>query len=156
MALPEFNECCFCIDLKSGAYVLGVISCVSTFFGVIELITFLVHFYGITLGLACLTGVNALPAYGFLMLLKDPNSKEKKDQYSDFYLYALCIGSALNFLILLIYGFFLYAIVYTAVNVAINGYFWLCVRSYANAHDRMMQQQPGQVIVVQQQEPMIQ
>lgn len=85
--------------------------------------------------------------------MNDPNSKEKKEQFSDFYFYSMCIGAALNFLINLIFGLFLFAFINTAIDVAIQGYFWLCIRSYARAHDRMMQQQPGQVIVVQQQEP---
>ena len=155
MGLPEFNECCFCIDLKSGAYVLGIFNCVTAIFGIIEFIMFFTSFNGLFLGLACVTGANALAAYAFLMLLRDPNSKEKKETFADYYFYSICIGNACNFVILLCFGLFLYAFIYTGIDILITGYFWLCVRSYAKAHDRMMGQGAGgQVIVVQQQQPM--
>ena len=153
MALDNLDKCCCCIDLKTGAYILGALACVCTGWGIIELILFFIEFGASSLGFAFLVGAYALGAIGFIRLLGDPNSKEKKDQFAELYLYSICIGSVLNFVINMIYGLFLFAFIATAIDVAIQGYFWLCVRSYAQAHDRMMQQQPGQVVVVQQQDP---
>lgn len=39
----EFDKCCFCIDLKPGAHVLGIFSIIGGIFGVIELIIFFGH-----------------------------------------------------------------------------------------------------------------
>ena len=149
MAIPVFNECCCCVDLKAGAYILGILNCIQAAFGVIEIIVFFIELNGLFLGFALIEGAYILSAIAFLRLVSDPNSKERKDQFADWYLYSLVFGLACFFVIMLCYGFVAIAFVDTIIAGCFGVYFWLCVRSYAQAHDRMMQAaQGGQQVLI--------
>ncbi len=139
---PHFAKCCCCIDLKTGATIIGILNFLAVIFGVIELIIWFANTYFIALlGVATLGMLNILPAIAFVKQYKDP-TKENKEQFARWYLFAEAIGLAAYVAFYFIDGFFISGIIGGVVEACILYYFYLCLLSYSRVQDVVVYQQP--------------
>lgn len=130
----HFDKCCFCIDLKAGAHILGIFAMIGGGFGVIELIIYFTNPSWPMLAIACLATSNIFPAIGYGMMLAKPN-KESKNRFALWYLLGFGVGCILYCLFLLIAGAIAYALTAPLISLCICWYFYCCLKSYANKDD---------------------
>ena len=136
----RFEKCCCVLDLKLGAHILGILSCVNAAFGAT---LFLVWIFSIgsssftTLGLGIEGICTILPAGAYLLMLKDNHSQEKRALFAKAYLWGY-IGASIAFLLVweignkgLLPRLTIMGIVYPIVLISFTFYWYLCLESYA-------------------------
>ena len=127
---PGFSHCCFCIDLKLGAYILGSLSLVGAIFGVIDIFLVLGDFSFAGLALVVLCLCQLPPAGAFLLMLKT-NDEDSRWRFATCYLIFGVIGAIAYFVLMIFAGIFTTGIITMIINVIVFLYFYWCLRAYA-------------------------
>ena len=97
----QLPKCCFCIDLKTGAHILGVLACISAIFGIIDLVFFFTQPSWALLAYACLGICWILPSIGYILMVKDTN-RETKMRFAWWYFIGYLLGCILYFVFMLL------------------------------------------------------
>ena len=67
------------------------------------------------------------------MLLRKPDSDEKKEAFALWYLIGFCMGNSVYFVVMMLFGMYVQACLFPVVTMSMAYYFYLCLRSYAMA-----------------------
>ena len=128
----EFDKCCFCIDLKAGAHVLGIFAILGAVAGVIELILFFSSQMNFQVLAAATLGLCSLfPAIAYGMMLAR-TSPETKERFALWYLLGVTAG-ATGYLVFFIFsGSILIGIITYVIQLCLIWYFYCCLKSYAS------------------------
>ena len=128
--IPVFSHCCYCINLKTGAAIIGILTCLNAIFSVIYL---LILIFVPSLGLLAFTlylGLYIPAAIAFNRLVSHP-IKENAQRFSDWFIFSTLAGHACLFVGLVIVNVGL-AFIVTIVVGCFSTFLWLNVRSYAH------------------------
>ena len=131
---PDLKECCFCIELKIGAYIIGIFSIIGAIFGVIDIFIVLANFEFFLLAYCVFALANMLPAVAFILMLQKPTVDSKK-RFASWWFLGGAIGTAC-FLLFSILGLaIITGIIAAVIEIAIIYYFYLCLKAFAKATD---------------------
>ena len=127
---PEFSQCCFCIDLKLGAYILGCLCLGGTIWGIIDLFIVLGHISWSGLAFVILLLCQLPPAGAFLLMLKT-NDEDSRWRFATWFLVFGVIGVIVYFVLMIFSSAFGTGIIITLVDIVVYLYFYWCLRAYA-------------------------
>ena len=127
---PEFSQCCCCLDLKLGAYIIGALSVLGAGYGVYDIIIIFSHFRVISLILLAFCLLTIPPAVMFVLMLMD-NTEDSRWRYASWFLSCGIVGSICYFLFFIFEGVFVPGIITLVIQFLIYFYFYLCLRAYA-------------------------
>ena len=97
---PEFSQCCFCIDLKLGAYILGCLCVGGTIWGIIDLFIVLGHISWTGFAFVILLLCQLPPGGAFLLMLKT-NDEDSRWRFATWFLVFGVIGVITYFVLMI-------------------------------------------------------
>ena len=131
---PDLKECCFCIELKMGAYILGILSIIGAIFGVVDIFIVLSNFQLSVLGVCIFALSNFLPAIAFVLMLQKPSVDSKK-RFASWWFLGGAIGTIAFFVLMLLGGAIIGSIVGAVIQIVFIYYFYLCLKAFSKATD---------------------
>ena len=132
---PHLPKCCFCIPLKTGAYIIGILSVITAIFGLADVYFVITSSFNFSLLAFCVFAlVNFLPAIAFLMMVRKPSSAAKK-RFASWWFCAGAFGTVCFLVLSILGGSFISGPIVAAVEIAIVFYFYLCLKAYAKITD---------------------
>ena len=128
----EFDKCCFCIDLKAGAHVIGIFSILGAIAGIVEMILYFMNPINFQILAIATLGLCALfPAIAYCMMLQS-TSPETKDRFALWYLLGVSAGATGYFIFFILSFAWLIGLITYVIQICIIWYFYCCLKSYAS------------------------
>ena len=130
VCFKKFEKCCFCLDLKVGAHILGIFATLSGIYGIVAIILYFGNPSWAALGIACLALCNVVTAIAYIMMLIS-DSSESKNRFALWYLLGFGAGCICYAVFTILAGAILIGIIAPLISLCIVWYFYCCIKSYA-------------------------
>ena len=129
---PQVPNCCFCLDLKKGVFIIGVFCILSALYGIAKIFFFSFDFGALT---TMVPGLCSIPPAAAFLMLMGKNTNDNRWLFASLFLLGELAGVAAYLAFSFLNLSIITPIIIAVVSLLITYYCYLVIKTYATMVD---------------------